>query len=73
MLITTPAWLSQPWFLGLLKFFVKNSLLLPVLKDLLRDPAGMLNLFTATIGLDSLKGQLGRTDVAGVLNRRHLH
>ena len=44
MLITTPAWLSQPWFLGLLKIFVKNSLLLPVLKDLLRDPAGMLNL-----------------------------
>ena len=29
--------------------------------------------FTATIGLDSLKSQLGRTDVAGVLNRRHLH
>ena len=43
MLIITPAWPGQPWFLGLLKMSVKNSLLLPALKDLLKDPAGKLN------------------------------
>ena len=43
MLIITPAWPGQPWFPGLLKMSVKNPLLLPALKDLLKDPAGKLN------------------------------
>ena len=43
MVITTPAWPGQPWFVGLLKITVKNQLLLPALKDLLKDPAGNLN------------------------------
>ena len=43
MLIITPAWPGQPWFPGLLKMYVKNPLLLPALKDLLKDPAGKLN------------------------------
>ena len=42
MLIITPAWPSQPWFPGLLKMSVKNALLLPALKDLLKDPVGKL-------------------------------
>ena len=41
--IITTAWPGQPWFLGLLKMSVKNPLLLPALKDLLKDPAGKLN------------------------------
>ena len=45
MLIITPAWPGQPWFLGLFKMFVKNPLLLPALKDLLKDPAEKLNPF----------------------------
>ena len=39
----TPAWSDQPWFPGLLNMSVKNLLLLPALKDLLKDPAGKLN------------------------------
>ena len=44
MLIITSVWLGQPWFPGLLKISVKNPLPLPALKDLLKDPAGKLNL-----------------------------
>ena len=44
MFIITPAWPGQPWFPGLLKMSVKNPLLLPALKDLLKDLAGKLNL-----------------------------
>ena len=43
MLIITPALQDQPWFLGLLKMSVKNLLLLPAFKVLLKDPAGKLN------------------------------
>ena len=43
MLRITPPWPNQPWFPGLLKIYVKNPLLLPALKDLLKDPAGKLN------------------------------
>ena len=43
MLIITPAWPGQPWFPELLKMSVKNPLLLPALKDLLKYPAGKLN------------------------------
>ena len=43
MLIITPAWARQPWFPGLLKMSVKNLLLLPALKDTLKDPEGKLN------------------------------
>ena len=43
MFIITPAWPGQPWFPGFLKMSVKNPLLLPALKDLLKDPAGKLN------------------------------
>ena len=44
MLIIPPAWSGQPWFPGLFKMSVKNPLLLPALKDLLKDPALKLNL-----------------------------
>ena len=44
MLIITPAWPSQQRFLELLKTSVKNQLFLQALKDLLKDPAGKLNL-----------------------------
>ena len=37
MLITTPALPNQSWFPGLLKISVKNPLLLPALKYLLKD------------------------------------
>ena len=40
MFIITPAWPGQPWFPGFLKMSVKNPLLLPALKDLLKDPVG---------------------------------
>ena len=43
ILIITPAWSGQPWFPELLKMSVKSPLLLPALKDLLKDPAGKLN------------------------------
>ena len=43
ILIITPGWPGQSWFPGLLKMSVKNSLLIPALKDLLKDPAGKLN------------------------------
>ena len=43
MLIITPAWPGQPWFPGLLKTSVKNPLLFPALKDLLKDSAAKLN------------------------------
>ena len=43
MLIITPAWPDQPWFPRLLKMSVKNPLLLPALKDLLKQPAKKLN------------------------------
>ena len=43
MLIITPARPSQPWFPGLLKTSVKNPLLFPALKDLLKDSAAKLN------------------------------
>ena len=43
MLIITPACPSQPWFLGLIKMSVKNPLLLPALKGLLKDPSRKLN------------------------------
>ena len=43
MLIITPAWPGQPWFPGFLKMSVKNPLLLPALKELLKDPAGKVN------------------------------
>ena len=45
MLIITPAWPGQTWFPRLLKMSVKNPLLLPALKDLLKDLAGKLNPF----------------------------
>ena len=44
MLIITPAWLGQPCFSGLLKMSGKNPLSLPAPKDLLKNPAGKLNL-----------------------------
>ena len=40
MLIITPAWPGQLCFPGLLKMSMKNPLLLPPLKDLLKDTAG---------------------------------
>ena len=40
MLTITSALPGQPWFPGLLKMSVKNPLLLPALKDLLKDPVG---------------------------------
>ena len=43
VLTITPAW-TGPWnFLGPLKTFVKDPLLLPALKDLLKPLAGKLN------------------------------
>ena len=105
MLIITPAWSGQPWFPGLLKISVKNRPFLPALKDLLKDPAGKLNLLvmrnslrlvvwtisgrtylqkkchkglptlSKTIGehrQSSITSHLGRSGVAGVLNKRYL-
>ena len=43
MLIVTPTWPCQTWFPELPKMYVNNLLLLPALKDLLKDPVGKLN------------------------------
>ena len=43
MLTITQAWPDQSWFPEFLKMSLKNPLLLPVFKDLLKDPAGKLN------------------------------
>ena len=56
----TPAWITQPRFTELLKLSVKNSLLLPALKDLLKIPSGNLNPLvmqnlTATSSLNKLR------------------
>ena len=62
MLIITPAWPGQTWFPRLLKMSVKNPLLLPARKDLLKDLAGKLNPFVMQNSLRLLAWTIsGRT------------
>ena len=62
MLIITPAWPGQTWFPRLLKMSVKNPLLLPACKDLLKDLAGKLNPFVMQNSLRLLAWTIsGRT------------
>ena len=69
MPITIPVWLGQPWFPGLLKLSVKNPLLLPVLKDLLKYPAEKLNPFVTQNSL-SLVANLRQNLLAEGISER---